>query len=200
MLDQRRHQRIRFGTPPGIKIGFDGAIGEGLIENLSLSGLMVRTDLPLEISRRVGCEFSVFQSPVIDVPAVVVSRVGDLYGLRFQPGPISQVLIEDSINGALAAGQAAILSMHEVGGRRIMRIVGGLSGALRSDFMHALTRVGVDEIDLSGVTAVDQAGVALCVVASGRHGATIGAQSPCFAGVWKQALAVPGDAGRLGEQ
>lgn len=197
MLDQRRHQRIRFGVQPGIKIGFDGAMGDGLIENLSLSGLMVRTELPLEISRMVGCEFSLFQSPMIDVPAVVVSRVGDLYGLRFQQGPISQVLIEDSINTALAAGQAAILSMHEAGGKRVMRIVGGLSGALRSDFMHALTRVGVDEIDLSGVTAVDQAGVALCIVASGRHGARIGEQSPCFAETWKQALAVPGgtDAG-----
>ena len=46
MLDQRRHQRIRFGNLPKVSIGFGGAIGEGLIENLSLSGLMVRTDMP----------------------------------------------------------------------------------------------------------------------------------------------------------
>jgi hypothetical protein len=193
MLDQRRHQRIRFGCPPTVRIGYGGAIGEGVIENLSLSGLMLRTALPLEISRNIGCEFSIFDSPVIDVPATVVSRVGNLFGVRFQQGPISQILIEDAINAALASGKASILAMRELGGKKIMRITGGLSGALRNDFMHALTRVGVDEIDLEGVTAVDQAGLALCLVASSRHGVQVGVQSQCFAEAWKLALAIPGN-------
>jgi len=193
MLDQRRHQRIRFGTLPTVKIGYGGAIGEGAIENLSLSGLMVRTDMPLEISRNIGCEFHVFESPLIDVPATVVSRVGNLFGVRFQTGPINQILIDDAISSALASGNASILSVHELGGRKIMRITGGLGNSLRNDFMHALTRVGVDEIDLEGVTLVDQAGLALCLVANNRHGVKIGAQSACFARAWVQALAVPGD-------
>jgi hypothetical protein len=191
--EQRRHQRIRFSSPPTVRIGYGGSVSDGTIENLSLSGLMLRTELPLEISRNIGCEFRVFDSPLIDVPANVVSRVGNLFGVRFQPGPISQVLIEDAINEALASGQASILAMRELGGKKIMRISGGLSGALRSDFMHALTRVGVDEIDLEGVTSVDQAGLALCLVASSRHGVPIGAQSVCFSEAWKLALAVPGD-------
>jgi hypothetical protein len=191
--EQRRHQRIRFSSPPTVRIGYGGSVNDGTIENLSLSGLMLRTELPLEISRNIGCEFRVFDSPLIDVPANVVSRVGNLFGVRFQPGPISQVLIEDAINEALASGQASILAMRELGGKKIMRISGGLSGALRSDFMHALTRVGVDEIDLEGVTSVDQAGLALCLVASSRHGVPIGAQSVCFSEAWKLALAVPGD-------
>ena len=74
-----------------------------------------------------------------------------------------------------------------------MRITGGLTGSLRSDFMHALTRVGVDELDVEGVTAVDQAGLALCVVATTRHRVVIGDQSACFAEAWGQALAVPGN-------
>ncbi len=86
MLDQRRHQRIRFSVPQKISIGYGGEIGEGVIENLSLSGLMMRTPMPLEISRNVGCEFSVFDSPLIDVPAAVVSRVCDLFGVRFPAG------------------------------------------------------------------------------------------------------------------
>ena len=192
MLDQRRHQRIRFSVPQKISIGFGGEIGEGLIENLSLSGLMLRTPMPLEISHNIGCEFSVFDSPVIDVPAAVVSRVCDLYGARFQQGPISQILIEDAINGALNSGKASILTVHELGGRKTMRITGGLCGILRSDFMHALTRMGVDEIDLEGVTAVEQAGLALCLVATTRHGVEIGAQSPCFAEAWAQAQSAPG--------
>lgn len=192
MLDQRRHQRIRFGCPPTVRIGYGGAIDEGVIENLSLSGLMVRTALPLEVAHNIGCEFRIFDSPVIDVPATVVSRVGDLFGVRFQPGPISQILIEDAINAALASGKASILAVRELGKRKIMRIIGGLSGALRNDFMHALTRVGVDELDIEGVTAVDQAGLALCLVASSRHGVQIGAQSRCFSEAWKQALVLSG--------
>ncbi len=197
MLEQRRHQRIRFGLLPTVKIGFGGAVGQGLIENLSLSGLMVRTDMPLEISRNVGCEFKLFGSPLIDVPAGVVSRVGNLFGMRFQPGPINQVVIDDAIGAALAAGHASILAVRESGGRKIMRITGGLTGSLRSDFMHALTRVGVDELDVEGVTLVDQAGLALCVVATTRHRVTVGDQSQCFAEAWERALAVPGNFSKI---
>lgn len=189
MLDQRRHQRIRFGEPPEIEIGYGGVIGKGEIENLSLSGIMLRTGMALEIGRTAGCEFSIFGSPVIDVPAVVVSRVGDLFGARFQVGPINQILIEDALNSALAVGHASILSVHELGGRKVMRITGGLNGSLRNDIMHALTRVGVKELDVEGVTAVDQSGLALCLVATTRHGVEIGAQSECFADAWRQACA-----------
>ena len=97
----------------------------------------------------------------------------------------------------LASGKASILSVHELGGRKTMRITGGLCGILRSDFMHALTRMGVDEIDLEGVTAVEQAGLALCLVAANRHRVTIGAQSPCFAEAWAQALTAPGPLEKL---
>ena len=191
MLDQRRHQRIRFGVPPKIEIGYGGAIGEGTIENLSLSGVMLRTGMALEIGRTAGCEFSLFGSPVIDVPAIVVSRVGDPFGARFQVGPINQILIEDALNAALALGQASILSVHELGGRKVMRITGGLNGSLRNDIMHALTRVGVNQLDVEAVTAVDQSGLALCLVATTRHGVEIGAQSACFASAWRQAFAAP---------
>lgn len=191
-FEQRRHQRIRFGNPPSIKIGYGGRLGEGFIVNLSLAGLMVRTDMELEIGHTAGCEFSLFGSSVIDVPVSVVSRVGDLFGGRFQTGPINQVVIDDAINLALAGGQASILSVNDLAGRKVIRISGGLSGELRGDFMHALTRVGVNEIDVAGVTTVDQAGLALCLVATTRHGAVIGAQSECFAAAWKMALAAPG--------
>jgi hypothetical protein len=172
-------------------------VGEGQIENLSLNGLMVRTSMLLEISHNIGCEFSVFGSPVIDVPAAVVSRVGNVFGIRFQAGPINQITLDDAIASALATGNASILAVHELGGKKIMRISGGLGNSLRNDFMHSLTRVGVDEIDLEGVTLVDQAGLALCLVAVNRHGVTLGVQSPCFAEAWKQALAVPGEIEKL---
>lgn len=187
MQEQRRHQRIRFGVPPSMKIGYGGVMGGGVIENLSLSGIMFSTSMALEIGHTAGCEFSLFGSPVIDVPAAVVSRVGSVFGARFQTGPINQVVIEDAINRALAGGQASILNIHEISGKKVMRISGGLNGALRNDFMHALTRVGVSEIDAEAVTSVDQAGLALCLVATGRHGVKIGAQSSCFAEAWMSA-------------
>ncbi len=192
MLEQRRHQRIRFSSPPRVYIGYGGAVDVGGIENLSLSGLMVRTSLGLEIGHTAGCEFSLFGSPLIDVPLTIVSRIGDVFGGRFQTGPINQIVIEDAIEAALALGHASILTVREVGGRKIMRITGGLNGSLRNDLMHALTRVGVDEMDLGSVTAVDQNGLALCLIATNRHKVAIGAQSQSFADAWKLAQTLPG--------
>lgn len=191
MIEQRRHQRIRFGEPPQARIGHAGQVGVAGIENLSLSGMMLRSDMPLTIGRQLGSEFSLPGVPPLDMSMTVVSRVGDMFGLRFNAGLINQTLLEDGIRQALALGHGAILSVHELSGRKVMRIAGGLNGALRNDFMHALTRVGVDEIDVSAVTAVDPSGLALCLIATSRHGAMIGDQSACFAVAWKQALALP---------
>lgn len=119
MNEQRRHQRIRFAVPPPIKVGFSGQSARGRIENMSLSGLMFRVELPLEIGKAFGCEFKVFGAPKIDIAGVVVSRVGDLFGARFQAGPISEVLIKDAMDTALAEGQASVVSLHRVEGRRL---------------------------------------------------------------------------------
>ena len=43
--EQRKHQRIRFGNPPVARLGYGGASGEGLVENLSMSGLMISANL-----------------------------------------------------------------------------------------------------------------------------------------------------------
>lgn len=193
MIEQRRHQRIRFGVSPPVRIGYGGKAGEGSVENLSMSGLMLRSPEQLEIGRLVGCEFSLFGSPLIDIAVNIVSRIGDgLYGARFQIGLINQVLIEDAIRDALASGKASVLSVHELSGRKVMRIVGGLNGALRNDFMHALIRVGVEELDVGGVTLVEQAGLALCLVATDRHGVSITSRSDCFADAWAQAVPASG--------
>ncbi len=193
MIEQRRHQRIRFGVSPPVRIGYGGKAGEGSVENLSMSGLMLRSPEQLEIGRLVGCEFSLFGSPLIDIAVNIVSRIGDgLYGARFQIGLINQVLIEDAIRDALASGKASVLSVHELGGKKVMRIVGGLNGALRNDFMHALIRVGVEELDVGGVTLVEQAGLALCLVATDRHGVSITSRSDCFAEAWAQAVPASG--------
>lgn len=192
--DQRRYPRVRFGRDCRVQIGYRSAFGEGMIENLSPGGLMLRTDMAFEIGRRFGCEFSLDAATLIDLPCTVVSRVGDLFGARFQSGPLSRILVGDAILGALESGVASVLSVHELGGRRILRIAGGLNGRLQGDFMHALAHGGVNEIDVAGVTAVDAAGLDLCVQASGRYGVGLGAQSPCFAEAWKKALAgMPGD-------
>jgi hypothetical protein len=185
MSEQRRHQRIRFSMPPRIRVGQFGHAGMGDLENLSLGGLMLRTAVPLNVGEIFGCEFSVFGSPLIDLKAAVVSKVGDVYSARFQTGPISQLLIQDAIEGALALGKASILSIHDLQGRKLMRISGGLNNALRNDFMHGLTRVGVAELDLSGVTAVDPDGLALCRIAVEQYGAAIGGRSSCFDAAWR---------------
>lgn len=165
MKEQRRHQRIRFKYPPLVRIGQLGLSGAGTLENLSLGGLMLRTDLPLKVGEPFGCEFVVFDSPLIDMPAVVVSKVGDLYGSRFQAGPISESLIQGAIDKALASGKASILSINDLQGRKVMRVVGGLNAGLRNDMLYGLTRTGVEQIDLSEVTEIDSEGLDLCRLA-----------------------------------
>lgn len=192
MLEQRRYQRIRFGTAPSVRIGFNGVVGEGTIENLSLMGMMARSAVPLEVGRNIGLEFQIPGSVRIDVSATVVSRVGALVGVRFLSGPLNLILVEDAITAALTQGLASVLTLHELSGRKVMRISGGLLGNLRNDFMHALTRVGVDEIDLSGITSVEQAGLGLCMIATSRYGVTLGERSTCFDEAWRLASAMPG--------
>lgn len=183
-LEQRRHQRVRFGYPPPVVLGGDGWYGEGSIENLSLSGLMLRCAQPVSIGQTLGCEFSVAGAPFVDLPIQVVSRVGDVFGARFLAGPLSQVLIEETLVAVMENGLASLLTVHERSGHKVMRILGGLNAALHNDFMHTLTRMGIVEIDLAGVSRVDAAGMALCRLAV-QQGVALGAQSPVFTDAWR---------------
>jgi ABC-type transporter Mla MlaB component len=187
MSEQRRHQRIRFNLPPLIRVGQNGQTGSGQLQNLSLGGLMMTSDIPLKIGEIFGCEFSVFGSPLIDMPAVVMSKVGDVYGARFHAGPISEILINGAIDSALASGKASLLSIHDLQGRKVMRIAGGLNHGLSVDFMYSLTRGGVAELDLSAVTDIDSGGLALCLLAVEKYGVKLGDRSVCVNAAWRQA-------------
>jgi len=173
MKEQRRHQRIRFNKPPTMKIGKEGSCGFGELENLALGALVFRSDLALKVGESFGCEFVLFGSPRIDLSALVVSRIGDLYNARFQPGPLTELLIAESIENALSLGKAAILSINDVRGRKVLRVVGGLTARSGNDFMHALKHVGVYDLDLAEVTAIDADGLALCRAAVVDYGVVI---------------------------
>ncbi|MDQ5960873.1 MAG: hypothetical protein QG592_1956 [Pseudomonadota bacterium] len=183
--EQRRHQRIGFDEALPISIGHHGERSVGSLENLSLGGLMFRSKLQLSVGEIVGCEFCVFDSPLIDIVATVASKVGEgLYGVRFHAGPMSQHLIEDAISSAIRKGKATIISIHNVNGSKIMRVAGGLTAANSNDFMHAVARVGVAEIDLSEVTLIDKEGVALCTLAVTRYGVNAARRSSCVQAAW----------------
>ena len=181
--EQRRHPRIRFANQPRVRIGQFGFSGAGELENLSLGGLMLRTDLPLKVGEACGCEFVVFDSPLIDVSAVIVSKIGDLFGARFQPGPVSEILIREAIDRSLASGNGSVLSINDLQGRKVMRVSGGLNRGLRNDFMHHLSRSGVEDLDLSEVTGIDHDGFDLCRIAVQQHKVRIVRSSPCVRAV-----------------
>jgi hypothetical protein len=186
--DRRRHQRIQFDKPLPMGVGHHGERAVGGLENLSLGGLMFRCALQLTVGETVGCEFHVFDSPLVDIAATITSRIGkDLYGARFQAGPMSQHLIEDSINAAIEDGKATILTIHDLPGGRVMRIAGGLSASTRNDFMHAVQRVGVVEIDLSEVTMIDGEGVSMCQLAVSSFGVRAERRSACVQAAWQRA-------------
>lgn len=178
-MEQRRHQRIRFNVQPLVRIGQAGGTGTGRLVNLSPGGLMIRTDRPLKPGEALGCEFSASGSVLIDLSATVVSHLGDLYCARLNAGPVSERLIDDEIARSLSSGVASVLSVNEFQGRRVMRVAGGLNGSLHNDFMHGLTKVGVDEIDVSAVTDIDHAGVELCRIAAQEHGVGIVGPAIC---------------------
>lgn len=165
MSEHRRHQRVRFNVQPLVRLGQAGRTGLGRLENLSLGGLMVRSEQPLKIGEAFGCEFSVLSSVLIDISAVVVGCVGELYSTRFQLGPVSEQLLKDEIAASLSSGKGSVLSLNKLQERQVMRVIGGLNGSLSIDFMHGL-KVGVDEIDLSQVTDIDSAGAELCRTAA----------------------------------
>ena len=183
MREQRRHQRIRFNKLPNVRVGQYGFAGTSELANLSLGGLMLRTELPLKIGEACGCEFSVFKSPLIDLSATVTSKIGDQYGARFQVGPINEWLILTAIDNALALGMASILSINDLQGSKVMRIAGGMNGSLRNDFMHSLTKMGVDKLDLSAVTDIDGVGLDLCRIAVKEHSVNIVQPSACVRAV-----------------
>ena len=183
MNEQRRHHRIRFNKLPTVRIGQFGMIGAGELESLSLGGCMVRCEMPLRANEVFGCEFSVFGSALIDVAALVVSKIGNLYGARFHTGPIGESLIQQAMDSALVDGNASILSINDLQGRKVMRVVGGLTARLRNDFIHSLTKMGVDDLDLSGVTEIDSEGLSLCRIAVEQHKVGIIRPSPCIRAV-----------------
>lgn len=190
MNEQRRHHRIRFNHLPTVRIGQFGLAGSGELESLSLGGCMVRSSLALRSGEAFGCEFSVFGLPLVDVSAVVVSKIGDLFGARFQAGPISERLIQESMDFALAHGAASILSINDLQGRKVMRVVGGLTARLRNDFLHSLAKMGIDDLDLSGVTDVDGDGLSLCRIAVEEHRVGIVRASACMRAVMTGNLAL----------
>ncbi|MCP5268377.1 MAG: PilZ domain-containing protein [Zoogloeaceae bacterium] len=184
--EQRRHQRVQFDHALPMMLGHRGERAAGGLENLSLGGLMFRSDFQLAVGETIGCEFRVFESALIDIAATVASRVGEgLYGARFHAGPMSQHLIDDAINGAIRRGKASILTIHTHHGGKLMRIAGGLTAANRNDFMHGVARVGVTEIDLSEVTRIDSEGVAMCALAVSRYGTKVERRSSCVAAAWQ---------------
>ena len=184
MQEKRRHQRIRFGLPLSVQIGYDGCLDIGTLENLSLSGFMVRTSVPLVVGKKFGCEFSISGHSRIDAVAVTISSLGNLFGARFQEGPINDLLVRDAIEEAIANGSASSVSTHVVQGKRVLSVSGGLNATLENDFVYGLTKAGVEELDLSEVTCVDAAGIELCKKAMRNHGVSLGTQSPCFILAW----------------
>ncbi len=183
MQEQRRHPRIRFFQPLPASVGRSGKILRAELHNLSLGGVLLRTDLPLAAGDRFGLEFAL-QGLGLDLAPVAVNRLGELIGARFETGPVSQHLLEVAMADALSKGVASVLSLHTLDGHKVMRIAGALNLSLRNDFLFSLEKMGVAEIDLSEVSLVDPDGLALCVVAAEKYHVQVSRLSPVVAARW----------------
>lgn len=173
MGEQRRHQRARFTAPPAIALAQTGVSGNGSLINLSLSGMLIQTALPLTLGEVMGCRLSLTGHAHLDFSATVITRIGDLFGIRFKPGAITRALLSDGLNHALACGDASKFSLREVQGQMTIEITGGLRKNLENDFEHALRHYRIHVIDLQQVTYADRAGLNLCNMSVERYGTKI---------------------------
>ena len=178
MAEQRKHQRVRFVRDLGVRIRQGEASSKGSLENLSLGGLQLRCAARLAVQASACVELRLPGGGLIELSVRIVSRVGECYGARFIPGPLSEALLRLAIQRGVANGQAASLAVKALGGRRVMHVVGCLGSKLGADFQFALN-AGVGEIDLSGVTAIDAAGIGLCRQAQQGGRASIVRPSAC---------------------
>ena len=164
MTEQRKHQRVRFVRDPVVRVRQGAIASKGELENLSLGGLLLRCPATLTLQASSCVELRLPSCGLVELSVRIVSRIGERYGARFTPGPLSEALLRLAIGQGLANGQAASLAVKAVGGRRVMQVLGCLGVKLRGDFEFAL-HAGVGEIDLSGVTTIDAAGIELCRLA-----------------------------------
>ena len=178
MAEQRRHQRVRFVDGVRLRVGYDGVSGEACLENLSLGGLMLCCERELPLRAISGVEMSFSERLRVDLVMQIVNRVGNRYGARFSPGPLSEAQLRLAMSQGLASGKASSLSVKVESGRRVMRVLGRLGGNLRPDFLTAL-HAGVAEVDLSGVTAIDAVGRELCALVAADPRAVIVRPADC---------------------
>ncbi len=180
MQEKRRHQRVKCAGMSPFCIGVFGTEGKAELENISSSGLMMRSDLQLAIGRTVGVALALPNFPSLYASLTVVSRLGGLVGARFRAGPLNQVLIDALIVEMLSRGVASAANVHEIGGRKILRVAGGLNESLTEDLIYFFERVGVDELDASEVTMVNVAGLTPCLERLREGKLVLRAGSPCF--------------------
>ncbi len=178
MSERRRHQRVRFAEGVRLRIGYDGQLADASLENLSLGGLMLCCPRELPIRQLYGVEIIVSDRMCIELVVQLVNRVGDRYGARFSPGPLSEAQIRLAVSDGLSAGRASMHSVKVEDGRRIMRVNGLLGSGMRADILLALNS-GVAEVDLSGVTAVDAEGQELCALIAADRRAMIVRPATC---------------------
>ena len=93
MAEQRKHQRVRFVRDPSVRIRQGGTGSKGALENLSLGGLQLRCATPLALQASACVELRLPGSGLLELSVRIVSRVGECYGARFIPGPLSEALL-----------------------------------------------------------------------------------------------------------
>lgn len=185
LREQRLHPRARFLNPGRVELEAGRGYAEGEIVDLSRTGAQVRLQTPLAPGRRVTGEFSLGSGVAVPFAGIVVNLRDPRgnapgVGIRFD-GPAAgewNAVIDDVIRKAIARGEdgRALASMVQVitwGNSPKVKVYGALSGHGWRDLLGAVARFGAASLDLSDVTSIDPAGIALCMMASERHGAQV---------------------------
>ena len=187
MQERRRHQRVRCTHLPPFSIWAACGLGQGSLENLSISGVMLRTDLALRVGQPVGLAVGGLRGHAFETVASVVSRVGDLIGLRFRNAPLAMPHIEAIISDLLQRGEASAATLHDLGGQKTLRVCGGFTPAIDAELRHFVERVANGQLDVGEVTAVDPTTLAHCLPALLTGQIKLAAASPVFLKAYQEA-------------
>ena len=82
--ERRRDLRIDVSFPIVIETAQSGRRTPGVVENVSLGGVLLRTETPLDVRTEVTLEIQAGEAPALELPATVVRTFGaQSYGTTF---------------------------------------------------------------------------------------------------------------------
>lgn len=175
-MDRRQHPRTRFRFSVPVRIVGPRAHLEGQLLDISPAGACL--ELP-QLAQwpggdRLTCEFDL-AGEAYRVNALVLEALPGSLRLRFEEDAALQLALGEALGRLVREASGASQVVHASGR---LKVRGAFNIRDRKDVRAGLARFQAQSIDLSEVTAMDTAAMAMCFLAREEHGAEVARCSP----------------------